>query len=123
MSKRRQTIDWEMEIDGLHIPGICLPQDMLEINVDIDYNYTPKIPSRGMFGRPENASPAENAEVELLDHEVKTITCKSENGKERKIYYDYLIRQQQEIIDEAIDEMTLEQEDDIEEKIRDQEEK
>lgn len=115
------TLEWEVEIDGLHIPPICLPTDTLAISMIIDYNYTPGVPERGMFGPPENASQAEDSEVEILGHQVVQILCKSPNGAEREIYYQYLIPQQQELIDQAIDAQGLDREDNIDQAIRNQE--
>lgn len=116
------TIDWAFDVDGLHVPGICLPKDTLKIAVVIDYNYTGGTPERGMFGPPGDASPAEGPEVEMLGHQVEEIVLHSSNGQEREIYYRFLIPQQQEIIDKAIDESILNDEQEIDEAIVNREE-
>lgn len=124
-ARRRRTgsgvLEWDVVVDGLHIPAICVPTDTLRISVDIDYNFLGGSPNTGMFGSAYDETPEEGPEVELLGHVVKSVIATSPNGQERQIYYEHLLHQQQEILDNAVDGSIHHNEGKIEEAILDKE--
>jgi len=77
--------NYEIEFETLVIPGISTPTDSVVIAVALDYEANPGSPARGMSGPPDRSSPAEGAEVNLLDWDFMFVTVTSEQGEEKVI--------------------------------------
>jgi hypothetical protein len=90
--------DYEIELDGITIPGIIQPTDSVVVNVTIEYSASPGHEATGMFGPPENSEPGESASIDELDYWVVGMTV---NG-ETEINPDSLQPQYQEIIKKAV---------------------
>lgn len=77
--------DYEIEFENLVIPGISNDGDVVTVEININYEATPDVPERGMFGPPENASPAEAGDFSIIDWDINLITVQPENGQSTQI--------------------------------------
>ncbi len=80
--------DYEIELDGLTIPGIAAPTDAIIVRVDIEYDANPGHEARGMYGPPEHSEPGEGPSLESFDYEITSFTVANEAGQE--VEYDDL---------------------------------
>ena len=77
--------DYEIEFDSLVIPGLTTETDSVMVTVSLEYEATPGVEAKGMFGPPENSSPAESGEVNLLDWDFQLLTITPEQGQPKEI--------------------------------------
>ena len=80
--------DYEIEFDGVTIPGIAQPTDDILVRINIKYNVTPGHEARGMYGPPEHSEPSEEPSLDSLYYEITSFDVSNETGQ--KIEYDDL---------------------------------
>jgi hypothetical protein len=112
--------EFEIEFENLVIPGISTQNDLVYVDVNIEYEATSDIPARGMFGPPENSSPAESGDFSITDHSiggVKVLT--NGQGQPKDLDIRQLSPQQQQIVQKAVSDYLDNNEDEIQDKVLD----
>ena len=77
--------DYEIEFESLVIPGLTTDAEAVTVTVSLEYEAQAGVEAKGMFGPPENSSPAEGAEVNLLDWDFQLLTITPEQGQSKEI--------------------------------------
>jgi len=77
--------DHEIEFESLVIPGLTTDTDSVMVTVNIEYEAQPGVEAKGMFGPPENSSPAEGAEANITDWDFVLLTITPEQGQPKEI--------------------------------------
>ena len=113
--------DYEIEFDSLVIPGLTTESDSIMVTINIEYE-APGVEAKGMFGPPENSSPAEGAEVNVTDWDFQLLTITPEQGQPREIdNFQSLSREQFEILKKAVNNYVETNRDKIEDQILEKE--
>ncbi len=114
--------DYEIEFDSLVIPGLTTDTDAVMVTINIEYEAQPGVEAKGMFGPPENSSPAEGAEVNVTDWDFQLLTITPEQGQPREIdNFQSLSREQFEILKKAVNNYVEANRDKIEDQILEKE--
>lgn len=111
--------EFEIEFENLVIPGISTAEDLVYVNISVEYEASAGSPARGMFGPPEHSSPEEPADVSIIDHSVGSITVKPEQGQSKQMDITKLSPEQQQIVKKAVNDYVNGNEDTIVDKIMD----
>lgn len=110
--------DYEIEFESLVIPGLTTESDGVIVTINIDYDGTPGVEAKGMFGPPEHSSPAEGAEVNVLDWDFNLLTITPEQGQPREIdNFQSLPKDQFEALKKAVNDYIQSNKEKIEEQI------
>jgi len=104
----------EIQLEGLVIPGLTTEDDLVIVDVNIDYETSPDIPARGMFGPPEKSSPAESGDFSVMDFNIGAISI--QHGENRPEQYDIkqLTPPQLMVLKKAVDEYIENNQDEFE---------
>jgi hypothetical protein len=114
--------DYEIEFDSLVIPGLTTDTDSVMVTISIEYEAQPGVEAKGIFGPPENSSPEERAEVNLLDWDFQLLTITSEQGQSKEIdNFRSLAPEQFEELKKAVNDYVQTNKDKIEEQILEKE--
>lgn len=81
------TYEYTAEFDGQFIPGLARDTDVIEVGVEIPYNFDPG-------ERATRWSPGEGASVELEEPVIASITIRPETGQETEVDVRFLHPQQ-----------------------------
>lgn len=114
------TLDnYEVELEGVTIPGISTPNDLLYVNVNVEYEATPDIPAIGMSGPPEHSSPAESGDFSILSFNIGSLYVWINGEPKNKREYDInqLSPQQQIILKKEVGEYLDNYEDEIADRV------
>ena len=109
--------DYEIELDNLNIPGICVQGDYVLITTTIEYNADAGYPDRGMGGPPEHSEQGEGASVEIENQYATAIKVVNEAEQETEYDPTALTPEQQRIIAMVVEKYVNDNASDIEEKI------
>ena len=77
--------DYEIEFETLVIPGLTTDTDSVMVTINIEYEANPGVEAKGMSGPPENSSPAEPDELNILDWDFVLLTITPEQGQPKEI--------------------------------------
>lgn len=77
--------DYEIDLGSLVIPGLTTDSDSIIVNINIEYEGQAGVSAKGMGGPPENSSPAENSEMNILDWDFSSLLIVSEDGQQKQI--------------------------------------
>ncbi len=95
--------DYEIEFDSLVIPGLTTDTDAVMVTISIEYEAQPGVEAKGMFGPPENSSPAEGAEANMTDWDFQLLTITPEQGQSKEIdNFRTLTPEQFEVLKKAV---------------------
>ncbi len=95
--------DYEIEFETLILPGLTTESDGVIVEINFDYEAQPGTEAKGMFGPPENSSPAESADVSILDWDFQLLTITPEQGQPKQIdNFQTLSKDQFEILKKAV---------------------
>lgn len=111
--------EFTISVDGKFIPALSSPNDNIEINVTVLYNFDPGYPSSGAFGSSNHSMEGEGASVEITGHDIFNIIMINDKNIKREINYDMLHPQQKKAIDDLVDEYINKNEENITNKILD----
>jgi len=107
--------NYEIEFDSLVIPGLTTENDAVTVTINIEYEGQPGTPARGMFGPPENSSPAESDELNILDWDFVLLTITPEQGQPKEIdNFQTLSKEQFMVLKKAVNDYIEINEDKIE---------
>ena len=83
-AKRRSgTYTYTFEFDDLHIPSLCRLSDIVEIELNVNYNY-----HAGSPGTHED--PPESPEVDISDWDTESVIVIDEAGRKRSVDLGFL---------------------------------
>ncbi len=122
LNENSGTLDnYQIELEGLVIPGISTENDLVYVDTNIEYEGTKEIPARGMYGPPEKSSPAEGGDFDIIDNDIGRIAVWSGGMVDNKKEYNIrqLNPQQQQILKQAVNDYIEEHVDDIRDKVLD----
>lgn len=113
--------DYEIELEGLVIPGISTENDLVYVNTNIEYEGTKYVPAKGLYGPPEKSSPAEGGDFDIIDNNIGRIVVWSGGMGDNKKEYDInqLSQEQQQVVKQSVNDYIQEHEDDIRDKVLD----
>lgn len=111
------SMEFEIDLGELEIPGVSTAQDAIIVNCMISYTFEPEIPARGRFGPPEHASPGEGANVGVDDYQIETFYIIHPDDTDDVVNYEVLQPQQRQILDKALSNYIKLHQDDIAETI------
>lgn len=111
--------EYEIEFDGIYIPGLMRPTDLIKINIEFSYDFDAGYPARGKHGPPENYDPGEGASVNITGHKILSIKISDENKQEREVDLRFLHPEQLRVIKTLVDSHIKKNSRDIESEILD----
>ena len=95
--------DYEIEFDSLIIPGVSTETDSVIVTINIDYEGQAGVEAKGLGGPPENSSPSENDEVNIIDWDFSSVLIVPEQGQQKQIdNVQTLSKEQFEVLKKAV---------------------
>jgi hypothetical protein len=101
--------NYEIEFDGITIPGICKSTDLVYVYTNIEYDSSSDIPAKGI------SNPPESGDFNIIDYDVGAISVWNNGMNDSKKEYDIkqLSLEQQSIVKKLVGEYLDEHEENI----------
>lgn len=110
----------DIELDGIHIPGLLRPEEMLKIQASLPYDIDKGYSERGQYGSTNRSEQGEGASVELFEAEIGDVSISTgENEEERQVDMRFLHPNQKKTIEDLVEDYVENNKSDIESKILD----
>jgi len=94
----------DIELDGIHIPGLLRPEEILKIKASLPYEIDRGYSERGQYGSIDRAEQGEGPSVELSEPEIAEVFISEEGSEEeREIDMRFLHPNQKKEIERLVD--------------------
>jgi hypothetical protein len=116
--KNTDYTDYTIEIEGdVTIDGICTSEDLLSVELDIEYEYDAGSPEIGRYGPPEDAEQGYAPSVSIGDWRIKRASIQTPSGETPDINLNTLTPIQSKQLNAAVDKYVESKRSNIEDEI------